>query len=132
MDIERTERTVRWRARPTTLLVGGALVVASAVVPAHAQDDAAKVGNAPTRAEFNKLQAEVRDQRQLIIQMLQNEQQRYDVLLRLIQGQTGGGAAAAAAVSELLLGLPVVVAPKKNATTDTKPPTHKNKTTQRN
>src|SRR6476646_7122807 len=129
MDIERTERTVRWRARPTTLLVGGALVVASAVVPAHAQDDAAKVGNAPTRAEFSKLQAEVRDQRQLIIQMLQAEQQRYDMLLRLIQGQTSGvpapGAAApsssAAASAPAAIALPEAAASDAEAVREAKP-----------
>jgi plastocyanin len=32
----------------------------------------------------------VREQRQLIIQMMQTEQQRYDMLLRLLQGQGGG------------------------------------------
>src|SRR5688572_8352289 len=55
----------------------------------------------PTWAEFQKLQTEVREQRQLIIQLMQSEQQRYDMLLKLIQ--TGGGApaerAAAAATS---------------------------------
>ena len=53
----------------------------------------------PTWAEFQKLQTEVRDQRQLIIQLIQSEQQRYDMLLKLIQ--TGGGPAAerAAAVA---------------------------------
>jgi plastocyanin len=49
----------------------------------------------PTWAEFQQLQNEVREQRQLIIQLMQTEQQRYDVLLRLIQGQgTAGGTAA--------------------------------------
>jgi plastocyanin len=40
----------------------------------------------PTAADFARLQNEVREQRQLIIQMMQNEQQRYDMLLKLIQG----------------------------------------------
>lgn len=44
----------------------------------------------PTWADFQKLQAEVKDQRQLIIQLMQSEQQRYDMLLKLIQ--TGGSA----------------------------------------
>src|SRR6478735_11483433 len=104
--------------RSTRSLVGGACMAACFAVPAHADDDASKSGanaNVPSRAEFNKLQAEVRDQRQLIIQMLQNEQQRYDVLLRLIQGQTGGGAAAAAAASELPSGSPAVAAPGESA-----------------
>jgi plastocyanin len=42
----------------------------------------------PTAAEFAKLQREVAEQRQLIIEMMRVEQQRYDMLLRLLQ--TGG------------------------------------------
>ena len=39
----------------------------------------------------SKLQNEVREQRQLIVEMLQSEQQRYDMLLKLLRA--GGGAA---------------------------------------
>ena len=46
---------------------------------------------APSWADFQKLEQELRDQRQLILQLMQNEQQRYDLLLKLIQ--TGGNAA---------------------------------------
>jgi plastocyanin len=53
----------------------------------------------PTWAEFQKLQAEVRDQRQLIIQLMQSEQQRYDTLLKLLQMNGGAPAAAAAAAA---------------------------------
>ena len=52
----------------------------------------------PTRAELAKLQNDVREQRQLIIQMMQTEQQRYDMLLRLLQGQGGGTPLAGLAV----------------------------------
>lgn len=47
----------------------------------------------PTMADFQKLQAEVREQRQLIVQMLQAEQQRYEMILKLIrvQGAPVGG-----------------------------------------
>ena len=44
----------------------------------------------PSTAEFRALQHEVADQKALILQILQMEQQRYDVLLRLIQ--SGGKA----------------------------------------
>jgi plastocyanin len=64
----------------------GALIVQLAS-PAYAQDD--KAEGPPTRADFLRLQGEVREQRSLIIQMLQTEQQRYDMLLRLMQGQPG-------------------------------------------
>ncbi|HVZ71938.1 MAG TPA: hypothetical protein VHJ20_06145 [Polyangia bacterium] len=62
-----------------------ALALALVAGPARAQDDAP-----PTRAEFNKLQNDVKEQRALIIQLMQSEQQRYDMLLRLFQGQGGG------------------------------------------
>src|SRR4051794_35813918 len=92
------------RRRTTTALASGATLVAVALcgvsvilvgLPARAEDDGKNAG--PTRAEFIRLQGEVREQRQLIIQMLQNEQQRYEMLLRLIQGQnaqSGGGGVA--------------------------------------
>jgi plastocyanin len=60
----------------------------SALAPgsARAQD---KPG-APSWTDFQKLEQELRDQRQLILQLMQNEQQRYDLLLKLIQ--SGGNA----------------------------------------
>jgi plastocyanin len=65
-----------------------ALLAVLALTPvagtARAQDD-----GPPTRAEFAKLQNEVKEQRGLIIQLMQSDQQRYDMLLRLLQGQPG-------------------------------------------
>jgi plastocyanin len=72
-----------WRGILTGLAV--ASLGLGIAMPVHAQEQAA-----PTRAEFLKLQAEVRDQRLLIIQMMQTDQQRYDMLLRLLQGQASG------------------------------------------
>ena len=83
------------KSRWSFALVG--MAVTHIAVPAFAQDNPPSSG-APTRAEFNKLQADVREQRQLIIQMLQTEQQRYDMLLRLLQGQGGGAAVPGAAL----------------------------------
>jgi len=74
----------------TGLLVG--LVMARLALPARAQDNAKAPEGPPTRAELTKLQNDVREQRQLIIEMLQTEQQRYDMLLRLLRGQGGGAA----------------------------------------
>jgi plastocyanin len=45
---------------------------------------------APNAADFARLEHEVAEQRQLIIQMMQVEQERYDILLKLIQ--SGGSA----------------------------------------
>ncbi|HZL20725.1 MAG TPA: hypothetical protein VFG23_23530 [Polyangia bacterium] len=73
----------------TSLLVG--LAVAQLALPVWAEDKGERaLDGPPSRAEFNKLQNDVREQRQLIIQMLQTEQQRYDMLLHLMQGQGGG------------------------------------------
>src|SRR4051794_38089102 len=68
------------------LLTGGLLLPPAAI--ARGEEKAAE--GPPTRAEFSKLQNDVREQRQLIIQMMQTEQQRYDLLLHLLQGQGGG------------------------------------------
>jgi plastocyanin len=64
------------------------LAITRLALPVRAEE----ASGPPTRAEFNKLQTEVREQRQLIIQMLQTEQQRYDMLLKLLSGQGGGTA----------------------------------------
>jgi plastocyanin len=79
--------------------VAGAFLLGSADL-ATAED------KAPSMAEFQKLQAEVRDQRQLIIQLIQSEQQRYDMLLKLLQTGGGTGAAAAAAAAAPAVGAP--------------------------
>jgi len=73
------------------------LVVANLVTPRLA--GAAPDGNAatgatrppPTGAEFARLEAQVNEQRQLIIQLMQSEQQRYDMLLKLISSASATG-----------------------------------------
>jgi plastocyanin len=79
----KTSRPIRWG-------IVSALLIGELALPAAAQDGAKPPEGPPTRAEFTKLQSDVREQRQLIIQMMQTEQQRYDMLLRLLQGQGGG------------------------------------------
>jgi plastocyanin len=59
----------------------------SAPAPAPAAASAADV--ARLQAEVDRLKQEVRDQRQLILQLMQAEQQRYDIVLKLLQ--SGGG-----------------------------------------
>ncbi|HEY6477388.1 MAG TPA: hypothetical protein VI456_12470 [Polyangia bacterium] len=79
----KTSKSIRWG-------ILSALLVAELAVPAAAQDGGKPSEGPPTRAELTKLQSDVREQRQLIIQMMQTEQQRYDMLLRLLQGEGGG------------------------------------------
>jgi plastocyanin len=84
-----------WR----TFLVGGLILAASALVPSGAAAAAADTPAAAAGAgEVVKLQAEVerlkqdlREQRQLIFQLMQAEQQRYDVILKYLQSGGGSG-----------------------------------------
>jgi plastocyanin len=92
------------RARPIWWGILSGVLMAQLAAPAWAQNgqdgqngqngqdgkNAKAPEGPPTRAELAKLQNDVREQRQLIIQMMQTEQQRYDMLLRLLQGQGGG------------------------------------------
>jgi plastocyanin len=80
-----------------SLAVAGALnFVAS---PALAQ------GRAPTWAEFQQLQNEVRETRQQMVQLVQSEQARYDALIRAIQAMqsqqaSGGGSPISSGAAE--------------------------------
>jgi plastocyanin len=79
-------------SRPIWSGILSGLLIAQLAAPAWAQNgqELKPAEGPPTRAELSKLQNDVREQRQLIIQMMQTEQQRYDMLLRLLQGQGGG------------------------------------------
>ena len=69
----------------------GALVLAP--LPARAAGDTA-ADVARLQGEVDRLKQEVADQRQLILQLMQAEQQRYDVILKYLR--SGGGADASA------------------------------------
>jgi plastocyanin len=69
------------------------LAVAGRSTAARAAD--AKDRPPPTAADFARLEKEVADQRQLIIQMMQVEQERYDILLKFVQAQAATRAAPA-------------------------------------
>jgi len=71
------------RAHNFKSLLRSGIAMAIAVAPLHAF--AAGELPPPTGADFARLQKEVAEQRQLLIQMMQVEQQRYDMLLRLLQ-----------------------------------------------
>jgi plastocyanin len=61
------------------------MIVAVAPASAMAADRERGEAPPPTAADFARLQREVAEQRALIIQMMQVEQQRYDMLLKLLQ-----------------------------------------------
>lgn len=81
-----------WAA--TTLVLAFGVDVVTRARPAAAQ------GAPPSAAEFARLQAEVarlqqdvREQKQLLLNMMQADQQRYDVLLQLVRSLGPAGAA---------------------------------------
>jgi plastocyanin len=69
-----------------SLLVGSVIALLAAPPLAWAADAKDKVEPPPTAAQFARLEHEVAEQRQLIIQMLQMEQERYNMLLKLLPG----------------------------------------------
>jgi plastocyanin len=77
-----------------------ALTVACALALAPGRAWGADPGPAPTAADVARLQGEVdrlkqdvRDQRELILQLMQAEQQRYDIILKVLRAGGGGEAA---------------------------------------
>ena len=81
------------------ILEGAAVVVALIVTAGASRTAAAGEAKAPTAADFARLEREVADQRQMIIQMMTIEQERYNLLLRLLQ--SGSQAQAGAALPAL-------------------------------
>jgi plastocyanin len=86
--------------RGRQMLTGLAVAVTGSMgaALAVAADDNAKA-QGPSWAEFKALENEVREQRQMVIQLMQTEQQRYDMLLRLLQNGAAGSATAAPAAA---------------------------------
>jgi plastocyanin len=82
------------RTKFAAVALAMALATAGRPGPARAAD--AKDRPPPTAADFARLEKEVADQRQLIIQMMQVEQERYDILLKYVQGLGGSPRTAAA------------------------------------
>jgi plastocyanin len=68
-------------------LVSFSLLACGILVCAAPAAYAAKAAPQDTAAEVARLQAEVREQRQLIMQLVRVEQEHYDLLLKLIQGR---------------------------------------------
>jgi plastocyanin len=71
----------------------------------------------PSAADFARLQHEVAEQRQLIIEMMRVEQQRYDMLLRLLQ--SGGQAPPSAALPPAVIPPTGTTTPSPGATSGT-------------
>ena len=74
------------RTKTWGVLEGMAVVAAMAATVAPRTAFAAEARSAPpTAADFARLEREVADQRQMIIQMMTIEQERYNLLLKLLQ-----------------------------------------------
>jgi plastocyanin len=91
-------RAWRWQGAVARTLPGLAALALVGLAPGRAAAQAPASGEVTQlRAEMARLEKELRDQKQLILQLMQVDQQRYDVLLQLIRSLPGappGGAAA--------------------------------------
>jgi plastocyanin len=85
--------------RTPVRLVSLSLLALVALAPARgrAAPPKAKAGPEDTAAQIARLEAEVKEQRQLIMQLVRVEQEHYDLLLKLVQGRAAPGEAAAPA-----------------------------------
>jgi plastocyanin len=90
------------------LALGAVVAQLGAPAPARAQPQEGATRPPPTGADFARLEAQVNEQRQLIIQLMQNEQQRYDMLLKLVAGH--GAAAGALLPAQSALAEPAATA----------------------
>jgi plastocyanin len=83
-------------ATPTVRnLVSLSLFALAALAPARGHAAPPKAGKPEDQAaELARLEAEVKEQRQLIMQLVRVEQEHYDLLLKLIQGRGAPGEAA--------------------------------------
>jgi plastocyanin len=107
-------KTLTLRGPLTALTLSAALFSG----PARADEaPAADRTTGPTWAEFTKLQNEVHDQRNLLIQLMQTEQQRYDMLLKLLSS----AAPAAAASLPPAVGIPAPAPEEKRTRSSATP-----------
>jgi plastocyanin len=78
-------------SRACVALLALALALLAPASGGAAPAKAAKATPQDNAAEIARLQAEVREQKQLIMQLVRVEQEHYDLLLRLIQGRASAG-----------------------------------------
>ena len=107
---------------PKSARLGIAMIVAFAPMSVMAADNKERASEPPppTAADFARLQREVTEQRALIIQMMQVEQQRYDMLLKLLQ--SGGQLPSTTALPPPVI-TPGGTAPPPSGSTSTSTPT---------
>ncbi len=88
--------TTRFCKAPVSWVVAAALgLTVVALVPARAAAQSPAAGEvAQLRADVARLEKELREQKQLILQLMQADQQRYDMVLQLIRALPGAPAAA--------------------------------------
>ncbi len=100
---------MRGPGRSPSLLAVVAVTLGLAVAGGRAWAQAGAAASAPvTAADLARVERELRDQRAIIMQMLKVEQERYDLLLKLI---TSGGQGTTAAQLPALPALPAVPGP---------------------
>ena len=70
---------------PAVIALVGVVGASAGVRAAPRQGAAVRAGAASSAPDVVRLEAEIKEQRDLLIQSMQIEQQHYDLLLRLIQ-----------------------------------------------
>ncbi|HXU81659.1 MAG TPA: hypothetical protein VN914_09700, partial [Polyangia bacterium] len=77
------------------------MITAALALVLAANAAAAPPDLATLQAEVTRLQQEMREQKQLLLQLMQVDQQRYDMLLQIIRSQQGGGAPPVGAIPSM-------------------------------
>jgi plastocyanin len=84
----------------TAVLLAGIATAGPALAPRHAvAQPAASTDVARLQAEVARLDRELREQKQLLLQVMQADQQRYDMVLQLLRASSPATAAAAASAA---------------------------------
>jgi plastocyanin len=83
------------------LWIASAVAVLPMVAAVHQADAAPGASAAPASPEIARLEAEIKEERDILLQSIQIEQQHYDLLLKLIQNVSQGGVANPRAGGEL-------------------------------
>jgi plastocyanin len=106
--------------------IGLSLAVAGAI-NLVASPALAQTGRAPTMAEFQALQNELRETRQQMVQLVQSEQQRYDAIIRAIQAlqnqQGGSSSPVSSGSSDSKPAAAISVSPSRSERGDSRPGT---------
>ncbi len=105
------------------LWIASAVVVLPMMAGVQQVHSSPGAGAAPTSPEVARLEAQIKEQRDILLQSIQIEQQHYDLLLKLIQNVSqGGGASPRAGADSGASGAGTLLIPPMNAQSSTAAP----------